>query len=692
MTISVSKSEETAPGRPAPLGATVVPMGINFAIFSKFATKVELLLFEDPESPLPFRVVSLDKHTNRTNYYWHIFIPDLSHGQVYAWRLDGPHNPARGHRFDGKKVLLDPYGRAVAGLSIYDREAAKGRGDNCSRALRSVAIDPTAYNWADDVPLQKNKIREVIYEMHVAGFTSDASSGLDPELRGTYAGLVKKIPYLKELGVTAVEFLPVHHFDPQDAPSGLTNYWGYSSLSYFAPHSGFAYDTTPAGCVKEFKDMIKSLHKAGIKVILDVVYNHTAEGGSDGPTICWRGFENSAYYMLNEDKATFANYSGCGNTINANHSIVRRMILDSLRCWVGEYHIDGFRFDLASALSRGEDGKPLPNAPVLWAIESEPLLAGTSLIAEAWDAAGLYQVGSFTGDRFAEWNGPFRDDVRRFLKGDEGTIENLMARIVGSPDLFDTADAIPSRSINFVTCHDGFSLRDLVSYNTKDNLQNKEENRDGSNDNLSWNCGHEGITDNADINKLRQQQMRNFMCLLFLSHGTPMVLMGDEVAQSHQGNNNPWCQNNELTWFDWKLLQTSAQNHRFLQYLIKITQNMKILQDDHYWQATSPTENGDISWHGTEISTPDWRSSSHVLAYTLEHKSGSEKIHVMLNAGSQEESFALPAIPKSDSWLGIIDTSVPSPGDITAPEKAKHITGKRILVQPHSIVVVMAKT
>jgi len=689
MTNSAPINQETTPGCPAPLGASVVADGINFAVFSKFATKAELLLFDGPESPQPSQVIPLDTTKNRTNYYWHIFIPSLKHGQVYAWRMDGPSCPAKGHRFDGTKTLLDPYGRAVAGLAIYDREAAKSRGDNCSRALRSVAIDPGTYDWETDVPLPLNGDREVIYEMHVAGFTSDVSSGLDPELRGTYAGLIQKIPHLKELGVTAVELLPVHHFDPQDAPNGLTNFWGYSSISYFAPHSGYAQDTSPTGCVNEFKDMIKSLHEAGIKVILDVVYNHTAEGGAGGPILSWRGFENSAYYMLTEDKAIFSNYSGCGNTINANHSIVRRMILDSLCCWVGEYHIDGFRFDLASALSRGEDGDPMPNAPILWAIESEPLLAGTNLIAEAWDAAGLYQVGSFTGDRFAEWNGPFRDDIRRFLKGEDGTIESLMARIVGSPDLFDNEEAIPSRSINFVTCHDGFSLRDLVSYNKKHNLQNREDNRDGSDNNLSWNCGIEGDSTDAKIEKLRQQQMRNFLCLLFLSHGTPMILMGDEVAQSHQGNNNPWCQDNELSWFDWTLLQSNSGNHRFLKHLIQFSQNIRILQDDRFWRATSPSEKGDISWHGTKLGSPDWNPSSHVLAYTLEHESGKEILHIMLNAGSIEESFAIPTLPRGESWKVIINTAASSPEDITAPEKASTVVGKSILVAAHSIVVVI---
>ena len=421
------------PGRPAPLGATMVPGGVNFSVFAKDATALTLLLFDSPAAPRPSATIPLDPEGNRTSYYWHIMIPDLQPGQVYAWRADGPYAPKKGHLYQPAKVLLDPYGLAVAGQEIYDRQAARGSADNVDRSLRSVVVDPEDYDWEEDQTLPANKQRKVVYELHVGGFTADPSSGLDASLRGTYAGLAAKAPYLKDLGITTVELMPVHEFDPQDAPAGLTNIWGYSSVSFFAPHRGYSSDKSPGGPVREFRDMVKALHRAGLRVILDVVYNHTAEGGPDGPTLCWRGLENKAYYMLQDDMSQYADFTGCGNTFNANHSISRHMIQASLRYWIRHMHIDGFRFDLASALARGEDGRPLVHAPLLWAIGSDPELVGTTMIAETWDARGLYQLGSLPGDGFAQWNGAFRDDVRRFLRSDPGTIEPLMARIVGSP-------------------------------------------------------------------------------------------------------------------------------------------------------------------------------------------------------------------------------------------------------------------
>jgi len=679
-----------ATGCPDPLGATVLAEGVNFSVFSKYAEAVELLLFAGACDARPAAVIPLDPVANRTNYYWHILVPKLGHGQVYAWRVAGPDSPAEGHRFAADKVLLDPYGKGVTGLEIYDRQAARIRGDNCARAMRSVVIDSAAYDWDCDRPLPRPEGREVIYEMHLAGFTKSPSSGLDESIRGTYAGVIQKIPYLVELGVTAVEFLPVHQFDPQDAPEGRLNYWGYSSVSWFAPHCGYSSDRGPTGPVREFRDMVKALHRAGLRVILDVVYNHTAEGGADGPTLSWRGFENHAYYLLQEDRSRYADFTGCGNTINANHSIVRRQILDSLDYWVREMHVDGFRFDLASVLSRGEDGTPLKNAPILWAIESDPILAGTRLIAEAWDAAGLYQVGSFTGGRFAEWNGPFRDDVRRFLRGDTGTIERLMARLVGSPDLFSEVDDSPSHSVNYVTCHDGFCLADLVAYEQKQNLDNGEQNRDGSNNNLSWNCGVEGPTDIPDIQQLRRQQVRNFLSILFLSHGEPLLLMGDELGHTRRGNNNPWCQDNDLNWLNWQLAGDDNNLLKYTRQLVEFTSQLQILQENRFWKATSPTATGDISWHGAKTGEPDWSPESRAIAYSLEHQGGAERLHVVLNSHSEDSEFELPALPRGERWLRIIDTSREAPETFRHPTIAPPIDGKTIAAPAHSVVVLLA--
>ena len=691
--VALNQSRPRIPqtGIPTPLGATVLSAGVNFAVFSKYAEAVQLLLFDRPADAAPSHVIDLDPGVNRTNYYWHVFVPHLGPGQTYAWRVQGPSRPGDGHRFDGKKVLLDPYGLAVVGQDIYDRQAARRPGDNCAHALRSVVVDTAAYDWEDDRPLLPPRGREVIYEMHVAAFTAHPSSGVTEHLRGTFAGLIEKIDYLKELGVTAVELLPVHHFDPQDAPTGLTNYWGYSNVSWFAPHAPFSSDRSPTGPVDEFRNMVKALHQAGIRVILDVVYNHTAEGGADGPVISWRGFENSAYYMLEKDRSLFADYTGCGNTVNTNHSIVRRLIQDSLGHWVRKMHIDGFRFDLAAVLARGENGEPMAHPPVLWAIDSDPSLAGTRMIAEAWDVGGLNMVGSFTGERFDVWNGPYRDAVRRFLRGDENTIETLMARIVGSPDLFSKPKDRPFVSVNFVTCHDGFSLHDLVSYRQKYNDANREQAQDGSDDNLSWNCGTEGPTDDPNITALRARQVRNYLCLLMLSHGTPMLWMGDEYGHTRQGNNNPWCQDNELNWFDWDPVNRNAGLVRFTRELIRFTESVEILQTNRFWSATSSDHQGDISWHGTQPGRADWTPSSRVLAFTLEQPATGRHVHTMLNAGDRDLEFGLPTAPAGMGWVQVIDTSRPSPEDIRNQKDTPPVDTAEIMVPAHSITVLQCQ-
>src|SRR5580658_9045436 len=435
-------------GQSCPLGATVCPGGVNFSVYSRSASGLELALFEREDDVRPERVITIDPAANRTSHYWHVFVEGVKPGQLYGYRVQGPFDPASGMRFDPAKILLDPYGRGVVVPRNYSRDAARLEGDNATTAMKSVVVDLSAYDWEGDTPLQRPASKTIIYEMHVRGFTRHPSSGLSERTRGTYAGLIAKIPYLQELGITAVELLPAFQFDAQDALPGFVNYWGYAPVSFFAPHQGYSSRQDPLGPVDEFRDMVKALHRAGIEVILDVVYNHTAEGNQDGPTLSFRGLENSAYYILEKDRSRYANYSGTGNTLNGNNPIVRRMIGDSLRYWVQEMHVDGFRFDLASILDRDESGNLLPNPPVLWDIDTEPVLGGTKLIAEAWDAAGLYQVGTFIGDSWREWNGRFRDDVRSFFRGDEGFVAPLADRLVGSHEIYGHKEREAEESIN----------------------------------------------------------------------------------------------------------------------------------------------------------------------------------------------------------------------------------------------------
>src|ERR1700756_4590965 len=464
-------------GMSYPLGATVAAAGANFSLFSRSATGVELLLFDRADEFSPRRIIELDPRTQGTYPYWHVFVPGVNAGQLYGYRVYGPSDPARGMRFDSAKVLLDPYGRSVVVPPNYRRQAAAQPGENTATAMKSVLADPSAYDWEGDEPLHRPLSRTIIYEMHVRGFTRHPSSGVAEAKRGTYAGLVDKIPYLQHLGITAVELLPVFQFDAQDAPAGRTNYWGYSPVSFFAPHQAYSSRQDPLGPLDEFRDMVKALHRAGIEVILDVVFNHTAEGNHDGPTLSFRGLDNPTYYMLEQDRGRYADYSGTGNTLNANHPIVRRMILDSLRYWVKEMHVDGFRFDLASILARDSSGQPMSDPPILWDIDSDPLLAGTKRIAQAWDAAGLYQVGNFVGDSWKEWNGRFRDDVRAFFRGESDSVGRVADRFLGSPSIYGHKERDAEESVNFVTCHDGFTLNDLVSYNQKHNEAHGEGNR-----------------------------------------------------------------------------------------------------------------------------------------------------------------------------------------------------------------------
>jgi len=529
--------------------------------------------------------------------------------------------------------------------------------------------------------------------MHVRGFTRHPSSGLSEQTRGTFAGLIEKIPYLQRLGITAVELLPVFQFDPQDSPPGLVNYWGYAPVSFFTPHRGYSSRRDPLGPVHEFRDMVKALHRAGLEVILDVVFNHTAEGDHLGPTLSLRGLDNTTYYILDADRSRYANYSGTGNTLNANHPIVRRMIVDSLRYWVNEMHVDGFRFDLASILERDESGSVLPSPPVLWDIESDPALAGTKLIAEAWDAAGLYEVGSFVGDSWKEWNGRFRDDVRSFFRGEEGVIQAFADRLIGSPSLYGHKQREPEQSVNFVTCHDGFTLNDLVSYDRKHNEANGEDNRDGADDNRSWNCGVEGATEVPDIDKLRTRQVKNFFTVTMVSAGMPMMLMGDEVRRTQGGNNNAYCQDNETSWFDWTLLTKRADVHRF----VSVLNARRVLRDvEHEEKRVALNQlllQEDITWHGVKLGEPDWRHSSHSLAFTVKLTMDRTHYHIILNAYWEPLEFELPPVAGGarHPWRRWIDTFLDAPHDIVEWEHAPSVPGYTYRAEPRSVVVLFAR-
>ncbi|HEY7445258.1 MAG TPA: glycogen debranching protein GlgX [Vicinamibacterales bacterium] len=674
-------------GQSAPLGATVCPGGVNFSVFAKRAELVELLLFDDARAPDAAQVIPLEPKSHRTYHYWHAFVAGLKPGQVYAYRAHGPFAPERGLRFNSDKVLLDPYGRALAVPDTYARAAATGRGNNIATAMKSVVADPSRYDWEGDAPIRRPFAETVVYELHVAGFTRHASSGVVAEKRGTYAGLIEKIPYLKDLGITAVELLPVFQFDSAHAPSGV-NYWGYQPVSFFAPHQAYSSRREPLAVLDEFRDLVKAFHRAGLEVILDVVYNHTTESGPDGPTLCYRGLANDVYYILEKDRSRFADFTGCGHTLNANHPIVRRLIQDSLRYWVTEMHVDGFRFDLASILSRDEHGHPLPNPPVLWDIESDPLLAGTKLIAEAWDAAGLYQVGSFVGDAWQEWNGRFRDDVRSFVKGDTGTVPRLAARLLGSPDIYAHKEREVEQSINFVTCHDGFTLNDLVSYNDKHNEANGEDNRDGADTNFSWNCGVEGPTDDTAVEALRNRQVKNLLTIQLLAAGTPMLLMGDEVRRTQQGNNNAYCQDSEISWFDWTLLERHADIHRFAKALCAFRQRRDVVAEGSTLSLNQLLQRAKIQWSGVDLNRPDWGDHSHSLAMTLESLRARFLFHVMFNAYWQPLAFELPpTASEGQRWQRCLDTALVSPDDIRSLTEAPTITGSRYVVEPRSVVL-----
>ncbi len=653
-------------GRPLPLGAWPYDGGINFALFSRHARAVELLLYEDPQASRHHLRIELDPVSHRTGDIWHVWVGGLHSGQAYAYRVDGPYRPESGMRYNRHKLLLDPYATALAGPRHWDFAKAKAfdpaspRGDlsfsckdNEAWMPRCLALSDD-FDWQCDRPLRYPWRDTIIYETHVRGLTMHPSSGVTRP--GTFLGVVEKIPYLRELGVTTLELMPVQEFNEHELTQRnpltgepLRNYWGYSSVAFFAPKESYSSRERPACQVDEFKTMVRELHHAGIEVILDVVFNHTAEGNELGPTLNFRGLDNTVYYLLGENPRHYENFSGCGNTLNCNHPVVRDYILDCLRYWTLEMHVDGFRFDLASVMARDAQGVLHANSPVLERIAEDPILRDVKLIAEAWDAAGVYQVGRFPGHRWSEWNAHYRDDVRRFWRGDAGMRGALASRLCGSADLYQHSGKSPLNSINFVTCHDGFTLNDLVSYAVKHNEANGERNRDGMNENYSANYGEEGPTRNAGLQRLRQRQMKNFIATLLLSRGVPMLLGGDEFARSQGGNNNAYCQDNETSWYDWSLLQAQRELQRFTRDMIALRKRYAVLRAEAFYAGE------DIAWFDVSGGIPDWEAPDRSLGCHIKAAdAGSEELCLLFNAEPHSVRFPLPG---KAAWRVLVDTA-----------------------------------
>jgi glycogen operon protein len=678
-------------GHPLPLGTTLHRSGVNFSIFSKEATSCSLVLMV-PNEPGGLMTFPLDSHFNRTGQVWHIFIAGLDAGVHYAYRFDMQPNPnPKVYRFNPSCLLLDPYAHVLSGGSEW--------GNLDPDVPRFGVVTENRFDWEQDQPLNIPLVDSIIYEMHVRSFTRHASSGVGSP--GTFAGLMEKIPYLKALGVTAVELLPVNEFEESDTSrvnpftgEPLRNLWGYQSIAFFAPNAAYASKTGDGDQVLEFKQLVKALHEAGIEVILDMVFNHTAEGAADGPTWSFRGIDNETYYILDTQTGEYMNYSGCGNTVNANNPVVRVFIVECLRYWVTEMHVDGFRFDLASILGRGQDGTVLKSPPLLEAMAYDPVLANTKLIAEAWDAAGLYQVGTFPAwGRWAEWNGIFRDDVRKFVKSDAGMTSALATRLLGSPDLYETSAREPYHSINFVTCHDGFTLTDLVSYNEKHNLANGENNQDGNNANLSWNCGVEGQSNDAAINALRMRQRKNFAAILLFAHGVPMMLSGDEIGRTQQGNNNAYCQDNDVSWLNWEMAKENADLLRFFRLMIGFRKRCPMLRRDTF--TLDGGTGFHVTWHGPKRMAADWSKESRSLAmqWTQAHPDGSrDDVHFIAHAHWEDGRFELPELAEPKKWFRLVDTALASPQDIAEEGKEYALrTQNSYNVKARSVVIFVAK-
>lgn len=676
------------PGKPLPFGVSHVPNGLNFSIFTSAGTACTLVLFRRGEDQ-PFAELPFPENYRIGDVFCMVVFGLDDEELEYGFRIDGPFDPAQGHRFDSSQVLMDPYARMISGRDTWGVEPDWQR-PYPYRAR--VSFDD--FDWEGERPLEIPTQDLVIYEAHVRAFTQSPSSNV--KYPGTYAGLVEKIPYLKDLGVNAIELMPIFEFDEfensrlhPDTGERLYNFWGYSTVGFFAPKAGFASTGRFGMQVDEFKQLVKTFHKAGIEVILDVVFNHTAEGNERGPTLSFKGLDNKTYYMLTPEGYYF-NFSGTGNTLNCNNPIVRGLVLDCLRYWASEYHIDGFRFDLATILGRDPWGAPLSNPPLLESLAFDPILSSCKLIAEAWDAGGLYQVGTFPAfGRWAEWNGKYRDCLRRFLKGDSDMVGQMAQRVQGSPDLYRASGRSPATSVNFITCHDGFTLADLVSYNEKHNYANGEDNRDGGDDNYSWNCGAEGWTDNLDIQRLRLRQMMNGIAILLTSRGTPMLLMGDEFGRSQHGNNNSYCLDSPVSWVDWTLLDSNSDLHHFVRSLIHFRHQHPALRVNVF-EGPESSILPCCSFHGASPWSPDWSSESRQLAWMmscdLDHGLV-DVVYVAANMAHYATWFDLPTCPAGYQWNLCFNT-----GDIDRPVHvpSSQLDHSGLLVGERSVIILQA--
>ncbi|MEO7206862.1 MAG: glycogen debranching protein GlgX [Steroidobacteraceae bacterium] len=666
----VDERADVRRGAPSPIGTEEVQGGINFALFSRQASRVRLELFRSSSDATPSKVIDLDPAHHRTGDIWHVWVGGIGPGQLYAYRVDGPYNPMQGHRFNVHKLLPDPFATAITQLTHWDFGPARGEELLNEDWVLSMIDDAAAmpkcvftreqFDWRDDQPPRQPWSRTVIYETHVRGFTVHPSSGV--QCPGTYRGITEKIPYLQELGVTAVELMPVQEFNGThvigtDPVTGkpLCKYWGYDPVAFFAPKGSYSSAGASGQQKLEFKEMVRLLHAAGIEVILDVVFNHTAEADQRGPTLCWRGIDNAIFYTLAEDKRSYRDYSGTGNTINANHPVVREFILSALRYWVLEMHVDGFRFDLASILGRDGTGRLLANPPLLEQIAEDPILRETKLIAEAWDAAGAYQVGSFSQRRWAEWNGRYRDDVRRFWRGDDAMLGTFASRICGSADIYAKSGKGPECSINFVTCHDGFTLNDLVSFQHKHNRANGEDNRDGAEENFSDNYGTEGHTQDSRIESVRKRQIKNFLLTLFISRGVPMLLGGDEFRRTQNGNNNAYCQDNETSWYDWRGLEQYAEVVQFARVMTALRRAHPILAREQFYT------DAEVSWFNPVQGPLDWSDPHARQVACLIHDGSGDALYLMFNAGAEQTDFHIQTRPDGVQWHVAVDTNQEGP-------------------------------
>src|SRR5574344_481569 len=704
------------PGKPLPLGAEIAADGVNFSVFSRNGTRVILDLFRSTEDSAPYASIELDPKINRTGDVWHVFVPGLGAGTLYTYQVDGPFEPEEGHRFNVNQYLMDPYAKALTPVSLFlnlpptyktpidkvDLELSKNR--HLRKFPKCVVVDD-GFDWEGDRPINRPLVDSVIYETHLKGFTAGKESGVSAP--GTYKGFAEKIPYLKKLGVTAVELMPVHEFDEFENTNvnprtgeRMENYWGYSTIAFFAPKADYAADKTPGGCVKEFKQLVKEMHKAGLEVILDVVFNHTAEGNEHGITLNFRGFDNSIYYILvDSHKEYYMNYSGCGNTICCNHPVMRDFIIDCLRYWVMQFHIDGFRFDLAAILGRSQQGFVLKFPPLLNKISEDPILHDTKIIAEPWDAGGAYMIGAFPGTRWAEWNDKYRDDIRRFWRGDEHASTAAATRISGSSDLFALSGRKPWNSINYVTCHDGFTLNDLVSYNGKHNEQNGEENRDGNDSNWSYNHGYEGPTANPSIERLRNQQVKNFILTELIAQGTPMILGGDEFRRGQQGNNNAYCQDNDISWYDWTYARVNDRLICFTQRAIALRKAHAVFRRKDFFGGAKSGCTPDIQWFSADGSNPDWEEMSRFLAFTLggayclnDDGKPDNDFYVAANTDKHDIIVMLPTLTDGRKWYRTADTSIPADDSITLVGKEEELRAQqRYVVPANSLIILIAK-